>query len=378
MTYHERRLQEIDIIPETFAGYKRVQGAYPGYYVVESSKIPEIRVFSYNTDICQEHKFSSLAELFGYLDSQPADIKHWIDTEGIGDTEFFDSLRTYFKLHNLAIEDAVSGDQRPKVETYDEHIFIISRMLYHLPPNNRLINEQVAFFILPNILITIQDEYEDCLEPVRERLRKGKGLMRASSVFYLAYALIDAIVDNYFPMAENIAQRLNELEDKIIANIDDVSVHDILQIKREILQIRKAALAEKDKISELMRCEHPLKDPKVEIYLRDTYDHCLQILEILEDEKEIAYSLAEAYNATLSHKTNEVMKVLTIVSAIFIPLTFIVGVYGMNFAPEGPNKEALPLNMPELYHPYGYIGVWIVMIGIAVGAVVFFKKKKWL
>ncbi|PKQ70591.1 magnesium/cobalt transporter CorA [Raineya orbicola] len=378
MSSSDRRSQELDIIPETFSGYKRVQGAYPGYYDVQSDVIPEIRVFSYNAEVCFEHKFNGLSELFAYLDKQPDTLKHWIDTEGIGNTAFFDSLKNYFKLHNLAIEDAVSGDQRPKVETYDEHIFIISRMLYHLPENNKLINEQVAFFVLPNILLTIQDEYEDCLEPVRERLRKGKGTMRASSIFYLTYALIDAIVDNYFPMAENIAQRLNELEDKIITNVNNVSIHDILQIKREILQIRKAALAERDKISELLRCEHPLKDPKVEVYLRDTYDHCLQILEVLDDEKEIAYSLAEAYNSTLTHKTNEVMKVLTIISAIFIPLTFIVGVYGMNFAPEGLEKEALPLNMPELYHPYGYIGVWIVMIAIAIGAFIFFKRKRWI
>lgn len=378
MSSSDRRSQEIDILPETFTGYKRVQGAYPGYYDVKSDKMPEIRVFSYNTDTCNENKFSNLSDLFSYLETQPPTLKHWIDTEGIGNTAFFDALKNYFKLHNLAVEDAVSGDQRPKVETYDEHIFIISRMLYHLPPSNKLINEQVAFFVLPNTLITIQDEYEDCLEPVRERLRKGRGTMRANSIFYLTYALIDAIVDNYFPMAENIAQRLNELEDKIISNVESVSIHDILHIKREILQIRKAALAERDKISELMRCEHPFKDEKVEIYLRDTYDHCLQILEVLDDEKEIAYSLAEAYNSTLTHKTNDVMKVLTIISAIFIPLTFIVGVYGMNFAPEGLEKESLPLNMPELYHPYGYVGVWIVMIAIAVGAFIFFKRKKWL
>lgn len=373
----DRRSQEIQDIPELFKGYKRIQGAYPGFYDIETDVKPELRVFSYNKDICQEQTFTNLEELFAFLD-QNKELKHWIDTEGIGNTQFFQDLQRYFHLHNLAIEDTVSGHQRPKVETYEEHIFIISRMLYYLKGTEQLINEQVAFFVLDNILITIQDEYEDCLEPVRERLRKGRGTMRSLSIFYLAYALIDAIVDNYFPMAENISQRLLNLENQIITDVSSVNIHDVLHLKREILQIRKAALAERDKISELMRCDHPQKDEKVNVYLRDTYDHCLQILEILDDEKEIAYSLVEAYNSSLANKTNDVMKVLTIISAIFIPLTFIVGVYGMNFAPEGLNKEELPFNMPELYHPYGYVGVWVIMIGIALGAFWYFKRKKWL
>lgn len=373
----DRRSQELHDIPELAKGYKRVQGAYPGFYDIETDVKPELRVFSYNQEVCQEQIFKNLDELFAFLDENK-NLKHWIDTEGIGNTKFFADLQERFHLHNLAIEDTVSGHQRPKVETYEEHIFIISRMLYYLKGTEQLINEQVAFFVLDNILITIQDEYEDCLEPVRERLRKGRGTMRASSVFYLAYALIDAIVDNYFPMAENISQRLQDLENQIISDVSSVNIHDVLHLKREILQIRKAALAEKDKINELIRCEHPQKDKKVNIYLRDTYDHCFQILEILDDEKEIAYSLVEAYNSSLANKTNEVMKVLTIISAIFIPLTFIVGVYGMNFASEGLNKEELPFNMPELYHPYGYVGVWAIMIAIALGAFWYFKRKKWL
>jgi len=251
-------------------------------------------------------------------------------------------------------------------------------MLYYLNVGGELINEQIAFFVLEDVLLTIQDEYEDCLEPVRERLRKGKGTMRTRSIFYLTYALIDAIVDNYFPMAEEISTKLADIENKIMTDVNQVNVRDIMFIKREILQIRKAALAERDKIAELLRSELPKKDSEVDIYLRDTYDHCLQIIEILEDEKEIAYSLVDAYNSTLANKTNDVMKVLTIISAIFIPLTFIVGVYGMNFAPEDHNHTYLPFNMPELYHPYGYGIVWAVMISIAVGAFFFFKRKKWL
>lgn len=373
----ERRLQEIQDIPEVLKRHKRTQGAYPGFYDIKTDIKPELRVFSYDKDNCYEKIFKDLDELFVFLDEHKH-LKHWIDTEGIGNTQFFADLQNRFQLHNLAIEDTVSGDQRPKVETYAEHIFIISRMLYYLKGTEKLIDEQVAFFVLDNILITIQDEYEDCLEPVRQRLRQGRGTMRSSSIFYLAYALIDAIVDNYFPMTESISQRLQKLENQIITDVGSVNIHDILNLKREILQIRKAALAERDKIGELMRCDHPQKDEKVNVYLRDTHDHCLQILEILDDEKEIAYSLVEAYNSSLANKTNEVMKVLTIISAIFIPLTFIVGVYGMNFAQEDHNKNYLSWNMPELYHPYGYVGVWIVMISIALGAFWYFKRKKWL
>jgi len=374
----DRRSQSTDEEAEFFSSYKKNQGASPGDFEgLESKKHPELRVFSYDSDTCKEFIFNALPQLFEYLDGN-THLKHWIDTEGIGDTNFFKTLQTRFHLHNLAIEDTVSGDQRPKVETYEEHLFIISRMLYFMGDNQQLINEQIAFFVFDNILLTIQDEYEDCLEPVRERLRKGKGTMRSSGVFYLTYALVDAIVDNYFPMAEEINRRLQDLETQIMKDVGSVNIQDIMNIKREILQIRKAALGERDKIGELTRCVHPQKDERVDIYLRDTYDHCLQILEILDDEKEIAYSLVEAYNSSLNNKTNEVMKVLTIISAIFIPLTFIVGVYGMNFQPEGTDKSALPMNMPELYHPYGYPVVWLVMVGIAVGGFLFFKRKKWL
>ncbi|MDX1903446.1 MAG: magnesium/cobalt transporter CorA [Thermonemataceae bacterium] len=362
---------------ELFANYKRTQGGSPGFYDIKTDVKPEIRVFSYSEEVCKEYIFKELPDFFAYIEANRA-LKHWIDIEGIGNTAFFQELERFFGIHNLAIEDTISGSQRPKVEAYDEHLFIISRMLYYLSKGGELINEQIAFFVLDDILITIQDEYEDCLEPVRERLRKGKGTMRSRSIFYLAYALIDAIVDNYFPMAEEISDKLADIENKIMADVNEVNVRDIMFIKREILQIRKAALAERDKIAELLRSEHPKKDKEVDIYLRDTYDHCLQIIEILEDEKEIAYSLVDAYNSTLANKTNDVMKVLTIISAIFIPLTFIVGVYGMNFAPEDHDHNYLPFNMPELYHPYGYEIVWGVMISIALAAFFFFKRKKWL
>lgn len=353
-------------------------GAVPGEFDFlkhKASNTPRMQVFSYSGDECYEYEPPDIQALFTHLEALP-NLVHWVNIEGYGDHAFLQSLQQYFQIHNLAIEDVVSLHQRPKIEHYEGHEFIISRMLYFY--QEELVNEQVAFFVFDKVVITIQEELEDCLHSVRERILKAKGSIRKRGAHYLAYALIDAIVDNYFPMLEQISDQLDQIEERIIHNPQPQSIQELIQIKKQLIQIRKAILAERDKIGELSRNGFGSKEDKMELYLRDAYDHCLQIIEIIETEKEITYSLMELYMSSLSNRTNEVMKFLTILSSIFIPLTFIAGIYGMNFAPQSLNEQALPLNMPELYSPYGYVATWGVMIGIVIGLIIYFKRKKWI
>ena len=349
-------------------------GEFPGNFQA-SGKDPAIEVFSYDVSEATRYAFSSMEQLNAHI-SQNQHLTHWINIEGYGNTAFLHKLQERFGLHSLALEDVVSVNQRPKVDYYDGHWFIISRMLYFY--EKKLINEQIAFFIFDKIVITIQDELEDCLDPIRDRILKGKGQIRSQSAAYLAYALMDAIVDNYFPMIEDINHRMTQLEESIMLEPIPSYVNEIMNIKREIIQIRKAALGERDKLNELLRSDYVKQDAKLEMYLRDAQDHSIQIVDLLEAEKEIAYSLMDVYMSNVGNKTNDIMKFLTLTSSIFIPLTFIAGIYGMNFSKEDEDGKRIPGNMPELYMPYGYEIVWAGMIVIAIGIVLFFKKKKWL
>ncbi len=349
-------------------------GEFPGNFEA-SGKDPAIEVFSYDVNEATRYAFASMEQLNAHID-QNQHLTHWINVEGYGNTAFLQKLQERFGLHSLALEDVVSVNQRPKVDYYDGHWFIISRMLYFY--EKKLINEQIAFFIFDKIVITIQDELEDCLDPIRDRILKGKGQIRSQSAAYLAYALMDAIVDNYFPMIDDINHRMTDLEESIMREPIPSHVNEIMNIKREIIQIRKAALAERDKLNELLRSDYVKKDEKLEMYLRDAQDHSIQIVDLLEAEKEIAYSLMDVYMSNVGNKTNDIMKFLTLTSSIFIPLTFIAGIYGMNFSKEDESGKPIPGNMPELYMPYGYEIVWGAMILIGIGITLFFKKKKWL
>ncbi len=349
-------------------------GEFPGNFEA-SGKDPAIEVFSYDVNEATRYAFASMEQLNAHID-QNQHLTHWINVEGYGNTAFLQKLQERFGLHSLALEDVVSVNQRPKVDYYDGHWFIISRMLYFY--EKKLINEQIAFFIFDKIVITIQDELEDCLDPIRNRILKGKGQIRSQSAAYLAYALMDAIVDNYFPMIDDINHRMTDLEESIMLEPMPHHVNEIMNIKREIIQIRKAALAERDKLNELLRSDYIKKDEKLEMYLRDAQDHSIQIVDLLEAEKEIAYSLMDVYMSNVGNKTNDIMKFLTLTSSIFIPLTFIAGIYGMNFSKEDESGKPIPGNMPELYMPYGYEIVWGAMILIGIGIILFFKKKKWL
>lgn len=352
-------------------------GTAPGMFnVSEDALKQQIRSFVYSAEQYTEMEFSSTEDIRLSMQKDP-DKTHWIDIKGFGDRNFLESLAGCFGLHRLQMEDVVNVYQRPKVEDYNDHIFLISRAIRE--SQNGLTNDQISIFLGPNYVLTIQEKYDDILDPVRERIRSGKGFVRIHGADYLAFALMDAALDNFYPLLEHLGDKLDDLQDELIANPTKEALNRVLSIKRELIMLRRTIWSERDKMNDILRSSFKQVKEETKIFFRDSYDHCIQILDLVESNREVTASLMDVYHSSVSNRLNQVMKVLTIISTIFIPLTFIVGVYGMNFAQVDPNSgQKLPLNMPELYSPYGYIGVVVVMAAIVLLQVFYFVRKGWL
>lgn len=370
MNYNKKRTkkQHIDLKIPTFPG--RGNG--------DVGVLPPARMYTYDSELYDETSIDSLAKIEDAVKNKSTTKVLWIDIEGKLSKDIADELGKIFNLHELELEDIINLYQRPKVEEYNNHLFMVSRMLYYNKHSKNLTNEQVSFFVYENVLLTIQEEDEDAFEPVREKLRKSKTNLRSGNAMQLAYFLMDAIVDNYYPMLEEIGDRLDDLESQLLKSPDKSLLPQIQNTKREVFFLRKAIWAERDKVNELIRFEHHYIDDKLRIYLRDTYDHCVQIIDIIESHKEISYSLADVYLSSQNNKMSEVMKVLTVISSIFIPLTFIAGVYGMNFSHIDESGKVAPYNMPELYQDNGYIFVMAGMLILALAEVIYFRYKRWI
>lgn len=290
----------------------------------------------------------------------------WIDVIGISDEPFMDNLGKAFDINPLSVEDAINTNQRPKIDEYDDYIFAVFKMLY-LDGNNEMVEEHVAIVLMETTVLVMQESKEDVFEPLRERIRNKSGRIRTKGSDYLFFSLLDAIIDNYFVILENISAQIEALEEEIYERPRPQVAHQIQDLKKEILKIRRWVFPVKELVKRLIDSEHPLITKDTKFYLRDAMDHCTEINETLQVYREMAMSLTEMYMGNISNKMNEVMKVLTIMASIFIPLTFIVGVYGMNFD-----------YIPELKWEYGYFYVWGLMILIFVGLLVYFKRKHWL
>jgi len=234
-------------------------------------------------------------------------------------------------------------------------------------------------FLGNNFLITVQEEADyDVFNPVRDRIRSGRGAIRKSNADYLAYALLDSIIDHYYPVLEGIGAAIEELEDDLLERPSRVMVQTLHEYKRSLTQLRRFIWPLRDVVNALLHDQSIYITDSTKVFLRDCYDHTVQLMDLVESYREVTSGLMELYLSSVGLRTNEIMRVLTVITSIFIPLTFIVGVYGMNFAPAPPEHYLLPMNMPELYHPYGYIGVWLAMIAIAVIQLLILKRKKWL
>jgi len=320
-----------------------------------------LQVIHYTADALEEQEVASAAEAAAFREKQGVT---WVNVDGLGNVELLAELGERFGLHPLALEDVVSVPQRPKVDDYDSHLYAVVRMLQY---DQALETEQVSVFLGNDFVITFQERPGDCLEPVRARLRKGTGQLRRQGAGYLMYAVLDAIIDGYFPFLERIGEVAEELEDAVVDRPVRATLNRVHAIKRDLLDVRRALWPLRDAINSLLRDESPLLGDTARLYLRDCYDHAVQALDVVETHRELAGGLMDVYLSSISNKMNEVMKVLTIIATIFIPLTFVAGIYGMNFE-----------KMPELTWAWGYPAVWLVMIAISVVMLLIFRHIGWL
>jgi len=290
----------------------------------------------------------------------------WINLDGIHDVAEVEAIGTLFELHPLALEDILNTGHRPKVDDYENYMLIILKMLHFDEQANQVQAEQISLVLTGNNVLTFQERPGDVFDGVRERLKRKSGRIRQRGPDYLAYALIDSIVDSYFHILEKIGDRLEHLERELIHQPSEEILQQIHHLKGQLVFLRKSVWPLRDVTNSLLHDEWPLLSEATHVYLRDLYDHNIQIQDTLEIFNNTASGLIDLYMSSLSQRMNEVMKVLTIMASMFIPLTFIAGVYGMNFE-----------LMPELKWRWGYPMVWALMISCAAGMLVYFKKKKW-
>ncbi|TYC03010.1 MAG: magnesium/cobalt transporter CorA [Kosmotoga sp.] len=345
---------------------RSVPGTTPGTLSIDKTMPqPKVRVIDYNKDYIHEKvldEFEKLSEI-GRIDENTV---RWIDIQGLGDENLLRTLGDVFSIHPLVLEDIVNLPQRPKVDYFDSYVFSVMRM-FRLSTNNQIISEQFSIIIGKNYVITFQEKLGDCLDPLRERLRNGKGIIRKMKADYLTYAVIDTIFDNYFPVLETIGDDVEELEDMMTSKATEAELKMLHESKHNLLAFRKELWPSREIMGKLLREDTPLISGDVKLYLRDCYDHIVHIIDIVETYKELTTELMNIYLSSLSNRLNEVMKVLTIISTIFIPLSFIAGVYGMNFQ-----------YMPELGYKYSYFILLGIMFAIGLTMLFVFFKIGWL
>ena len=348
-------------------------GLPPGTLVhVGEKKVEAVKIsyLDYDERNFQEKQVSNIEECFPFKTTPTVT---WINIDGLHDVEIIEKLGNQFELHPLILEDVLHTEQRPKYEDFDNYIFVVLRMLQYNEQIQDIESEQVSLILGTNFVISFQERVGDVFDSVRERLRNAKGKIRKMGSDYLAYALLDAIVDSYFVILEKVGERIESMEEELVVNPKEKTLQQIHTMKREMISLRKSIWPLREVISGLQRSESSLIAETTGIYLRDIYDHTIQVIDTVESFRDMVSGMLDIYLSSISNKMNTVMKVLTIIATIFIPLTFIAGIYGMNF-----NPEKSPWNMPELNWYWGYPVVWLVMAVIAVIMLIYFKRKKWL
>ncbi|QJD98127.1 magnesium/cobalt transporter CorA [Mucilaginibacter robiniae] len=352
-------------------------GDRPGsIHVPEGALKPRIQVFSYNTKEFVTATCDNAKAVFNQL-NQCNTHNHWIKINGLGDADLIQQIGHQLSVNDLVLEDIMNVHQRPKFDEYDNYVFATSRLI-NMNKDNELLNTQFSALVKDNIIISFEETYDENFEGVENRLKGGKGPIRTAGPGYLCYALLDTIIDRYFVVMDHIGEALDNIEDRLYGKVDRSIMYDTQRMKRTLITLRRASWPERDKINDMIRTISPLINDETKTYLRDAYDHCIQIMDLIESYKEISANNIDLYLSMVSNRMNEIMKVLTIISVIFIPLTFVAGVYGMNFASNNPyTNQRLPDNMPELYQPHGYIYAMAIMGLIAIAQIIFFWKKGW-
>jgi len=331
---------------------------------------PEILLIEYDAHAIQEKKVERIEETFSSLENGKV---NWINISGLGDVEMLRQVGLNFRIHPLALEDMLNTGQRPKVEEYENQLFIVLQMAYSTNVDE-IAFEQVSMVLGKQFVITVQEEAgRDVFDPVRLRLHQGGGNARYMKADYLAYALVDAVVDHYFPVVESLGDSIEEFQETVLNDPTRERLRQLHDFRRAIAELRRAVWPQRDVLGRLTRDETGLIEGETKYFFRDCYDHAMIVLDLLETFRDATRNLMDLYLSSLSLRTNEVIRVLTVISSIFIPLTFIAGVYGMNF-----DRSTSGLNMPELGWHFGYLYAIGLMLAVAVGMILFFKRKKWL
>ena len=335
--------------------------AYKGF---KKSEYTVLEIYNYNKDNFNKIESKAIEDAFNFKGTNEVT---WINVNGLNNTKEIERLGSHYQLHPLTLEDIVNTEHRPKIDEFENYLFIVVKMLY-FKDNNILNYEQLSIVIGEDYVLTFQEADGDVFDDLRERIQSGKGRIRGLGADYLMFAILDAVVDNYLTVIEAFGDKIEDLEDTIFdEDTDNVTANNIQTLKREILKIRRSVFPMREVINRLEKIECTLIEDKTTSYLRDLYDHIVQVNESIDLYREMIWSLMDMYMTIISTKMNEIMKVLTIIATIFIPLTFIAGIYGMNFT-----------NMPELHYKYSYFILIGIMVFVFVMMLIYFRRKKWL
>jgi magnesium transporter len=354
-------------MPKLIKKRSKKAGLPPGTLVHIGEKKAEalkITVMDYDEAHFEEKEIKAIDECFIFKDKPTVT---WINIDGLHQVEILEKLGECYGLHPLVLEDILNTDQRPKMEDYGEYLYIVLKALEPSAKSNEIETEQISLILGPNFVFSFQEREGDTFGTIRERLRTSKGRIRKMGSDYLAYSLLDSIVDNYFIILEKLGEKIEFLEEKLVTQPTPETLQIIHHLKREMIFLRKAVWPLREVINGLERGESSLIKETTRIYLRDVYDHTIQTIDTIETYRDMVSGMLDIYLSSVSNRLNSVMKVLTIIATIFMPLTFIAGIYGMNFK-----------FMPELEWRWGYPLIWLVMIGIGVLMLLYFKKKRWL
>jgi len=354
-------------MPKLIKKRSKKAGLPPGTLIHIGEKKTEelkITVIDYEETHFEEREVKRVEECFVFKDKPTVT---WMNVDGLHQVEILEKLGECYGLHPLVLEDILNTDQRPKMEDYGEYIYIVLKALDYNDKSNEIETEQISLILGSNFVFSFQEREGDTFDPIRERIRNGKGRIRSMGADYLAYALVDSIVDNYFIILEKLGEKIEFLEDKLVSHPTPETLQTIHHLRREMIFLRKAVWPLREVINSLERGESSLVKESTRLYLRDVYDHTIQTIDTIETYRDMVSGMLDIYLSSVSNRLNSVMKVLTIIATIFMPLTFLAGVYGMNFK-----------YMPELGWRLGYPFIWLIMIGIGVLMLIFFRKKKWL
>src|SRR4030042_1283164 len=354
-------------MPKPIKKRSKKAGLPPGTLVhigEKKAEVSKINMMDYDEAHLQEKEIKTIEECFIFKDKPTVT---WINVDSLHQVEILEKLGECFGLHPLVLEDILNTDQRPKMEDYGEYIYVVLKMLEYHDKSNEIESEQISLILGPNFVFSFQEREGDTFNPIRERIRNNKGRIRKMGADYLAYTLLDSIVDNYFFILEKQGEKIEFLEEKLVTHPTSEILQVIHHLKREMILLRKAVWPLREVVSGLEREESSLIQKSTKVYLRDIYDHTIQTIDTIETYRDMVSSMVDIYLSSVSNRLNAVMKVLTIIATIFMPLTFIAGIYGMNFK-----------YMPELEWRLGYPVILLTMVSIGVLMLVSFRKKKWL